>query len=159
MEEFKLFNGSVRADDDIVSFILQADIPDKRVFSMEVESRIENLVKVRQKADEFFRKLLIDLEPFMLGMHELLVNAMEHGHNFDPGEKIKVHFSATPRYIQIIIEDEGAGFDWRRYLKKPVGNINQEGIRGFGIYLARFAGGILRYNSQGNIAMLCLLIA
>jgi CheY-like chemotaxis protein/anti-sigma regulatory factor (Ser/Thr protein kinase) len=114
----------------------------------------------------------------VLGLVELLVNAIEHGNlgisreekksaiedGFDTYEglladrmkqpelanrKVTVDFKQDLRGCEWIIEDEGAGFDWRGF----VADLNSEKLfqtHPCGIYLSRSQFDRFAYNEQGN---------
>ena len=46
-----------------------------------------------------------------LGLEEALHNAIEHGNRLDPHKKVRIRASVSPTLIEIVIEDEGPGFD------------------------------------------------
>src|SRR5438034_9954020 len=46
-----------------------------------------------------------------LALEEGLMNAIKHGNKLDPSKTVHVEAKVTPRSTQIIIEDQGKGFD------------------------------------------------
>ena len=46
-----------------------------------------------------------------LALEECLMNAIKHGNKNDPGKTVHVEAKVTPRSTEIIIEDQGKGFD------------------------------------------------
>lgn len=111
-----------------------------------------------------------------LGLHELMLNAIEHG-NLGIGFTTKSDLLrkqawlseveqrldapeyrdkvATLRYrvsdsvIEVQIEDQGEGFDWRQYLNVPQEKLTE--LHGRGIMIANeIAFDELEYNEQGN---------
>ncbi|MFD2206701.1 ATP-binding protein [Kiloniella antarctica] len=112
----------------------------------------------------------------VIGLSELLQNAIEHG-NLEIGFRLKselletgrlleeieerlgqapyrerlvrVNFSRTEKEIVFIIQDEGAGFNWRKYLAIDEDRLNSS--HGRGIALAKMmAFTELNYNGLGN---------
>ena len=46
-----------------------------------------------------------------LALEEAMINAIKHGNKLDPAKKVHVEARIDPRQAEIIIEDEGPGFD------------------------------------------------
>src|SRR3954451_19052206 len=46
-----------------------------------------------------------------IALEEAMVNAIKHGNRLDPAKKVKVESRVTPKRAEIIIEDEGPGFE------------------------------------------------
>ncbi len=112
---------------------------------------------------------------FNTALTELLYNAIEHGNcgvnfeekreylaknsdivqlirekNRDPAigqRKVRLHYSITPERSSFTIQDDGAGFDWRKHSERPE---NAEDLHGRGILIARHYLKELHYNEKGN---------
>jgi serine/threonine-protein kinase RsbW len=69
-----------------------------------------------------------------LALHEALINAIKHGNRLDPIKKVHVKATMTPARAEIIIEDEGPGFD-RKVVPDPTSDENLEKCSGRGILL------------------------
>lgn len=111
-----------------------------------------------------------------LGLSEILVNAIEHG-NLDISYQMKssllesglweeeinkrlsqpefkdkfveIKFIRNDDHIQIIVTDQGKGFDWRKFIEKdPAKNTEKHG-RGIAIAIA-MGFSQLSYNDKGN---------
>jgi len=103
----------------------------------------------------------------ILAFREMLVNAMEHGAEFDPGKVIEVTAARTGRAVVYYLRDPGPGFD-RTKLEhaavanpsgNPVGHMDKRlemGLRpgGFGILLAERVVDELVYSEKGNEVIL-----
>lgn len=98
---------------------------------------------------------------------EILVNAMEHGGNFDPDKYVEVGYVRTKRVVMCRIKDPGQGFSLEELkhtaLTNPPDNpflhmaVREErGMRpgGFGILMAKKLVDELLYNEQGNEVLL-----
>ena len=98
---------------------------------------------------------------------EILVNAMEHGGNFDPNQYVEVGYVRTKRVVMCRIKDPGQGFSLEELkhtaLANPPDNPFQHmaerearGMRpgGFGILMAKKLVDELLYNEQGNEVLL-----
>ncbi|MGL4368146.1 MAG: ATP-binding protein [Spirochaetota bacterium] len=51
-------------------------------------------------------------EELHLVVDEAVTNAMEHGNKWDPGKNIHITAGKDARFLHIVIEDEGTGFDY-----------------------------------------------
>ena len=98
---------------------------------------------------------------------EILVNAMEHGGNFDPDQYVEVGYVRTKRVVMCRIKDPGQGFSLEELkhtaLTNPPDNPflhmavrEAQGMRpgGFGILMAKKLVDELLYNEQGNEVLL-----
>jgi anti-sigma regulatory factor (Ser/Thr protein kinase) len=98
---------------------------------------------------------------------EILVNAMEHGGNFDPHQYVEVGYVRTKRVVMCRIKDPGEGFSLEELKHAALGNPPDDpflhmavrearGMRpgGFGILMAKKLVDELLYNEQGNEVLL-----
>ena len=69
-----------------------------------------------------------------LALEEALTNAIKHGNRLDPRKKVRVEAKVTPKRVEIIVEDEGPGFD-RGNVADPTSAENLEKCSGRGILL------------------------
>ena len=69
-----------------------------------------------------------------LALEEGLMNAIRHGNKLDPAKTVHVEAKVTPRSTQIIIEDQGTGFD-RSAVPDPCATENLLKCSGRGILL------------------------
>ena len=69
-----------------------------------------------------------------LALEEALINAIKHGNRLDPKKRVHVKAIVTPRKVDIVIEDEGPGFD-RANVPDPTLEENLEKSSGRGILL------------------------
>jgi len=69
-----------------------------------------------------------------LALEEALINAIKHGNKLDPNKKVHVQAKVTPRQAEIVIEDEGTGFD-RTCVPDPTADENLCKCSGRGILL------------------------
>lgn len=137
--------------------------------------RYRNLQEAVMLAD-FFAHTCPNPEDAVLGLRELLINAVEHGnlgisydekshlmHNGswrgeverrltlpEHAEKwVEVHFSRSAETIEFTIQDQGKGFDWRRYLDFDPARIFDLNGRGIAMARAKSFDG-LTYGGNGN---------
>ena len=69
-----------------------------------------------------------------LSLEEALVNAVKHGNKLDASKCVHVEAMVTPKQAEIIIEDEGPGFD-RHGVPDPTLDENLTKCSGRGILL------------------------
>lgn len=69
-----------------------------------------------------------------LALEEALINAAKHGNHLDPAKMVRVQATITPRQAEIIVEDEGCGFD-RSCIPDPTTDENLHKLHGRGIML------------------------
>lgn len=69
-----------------------------------------------------------------LALEEALTNAIKHGNRLDSHKKVHVQAKVSSRRAEIIIEDEGPGFD-RSSVPDPTAQENLEKCSGRGILL------------------------
>lgn len=69
-----------------------------------------------------------------IALEEAMANAIKHGNRLDPGKKVCVESRITPSRAEIIIEDEGAGFD-RAAIPDPTIENNLDKPTGRGLLL------------------------
>ncbi len=62
---------------------------------------------------------------------EAVTNAIEHGNRFDPAKKVRFRMQAEGERIEVVVEDEGEGFDPETSADpRACENLLQEGGRG-----------------------------
>lgn len=125
-----------------------------------------------ERVVHFLRSLKMDLPPeeredIAIAFREMLLNAMEHGGNFDPDQRVRIECVRTDRLLIYRVEDPGEGFSLDRLPHAAVSNppdspVNhmkyrqQFGMRagGFGILFARKLVDELIYSEKGNKVLL-----
>jgi DNA-binding response OmpR family regulator len=98
---------------------------------------------------------------------EILINAMEHGGNFDPSQHVEISFIRARRAIACRVKDPGQGFSLEELRHTVAGSSpddlfrhaavrSEQGMRpgGFGILLAKKLVDELIYNEKGNEVVL-----
>ena len=154
--DFVEFNGSLQGDDDITYVILQINPPERKQYYWELNSTSQELENFYS---EVFPILIeyVNEELSIQGLYELIVNAMEHGNNFDSDKKVYIHVELTNDYVLAMVEDEGEGFNWKEKTDNKTHNIINSGEeRGRGILMASSLCDGLFYNEKGNKAFLIL---
>jgi serine/threonine-protein kinase RsbW len=69
-----------------------------------------------------------------LALEEAMINAIKHGNKLDPHKKVHIETRISPDEAEIIIEDEGTGFE-RHAVPDPTCDPNIEKCSGRGILL------------------------
>lgn len=137
-----------------------------------VSIRMNCQVLTAERLIAFLKEMQLQLEEspreeLMLAFREILMNAIEHGADSQPGKVIDVAAVHTARAIVFYVHDPGLGFRWETIqhaaISNPVDNPmrhlsvrEQQGMRpgGFGILIARGIVDELIYSEVGNEVLL-----
>ena len=140
---------------------------DRRVFHQQVHfeflTRPDNIDKANRLCELIVRSALAgdeDRIALNAAVKEGLDNAVVHGNASSETKMIDVNFLVDYRKVTVLIEDEGAGFDFEYYLAKVSGKeafdeakkkILEEGLRGgLGILLMSKCADRIEYHGVGN---------
>ncbi|MBN2644461.1 MAG: ATP-binding protein [Desulfuromonadaceae bacterium] len=82
-----------------------------------------------------------------LVMRELLNNAILHGNRLQANKTVGLNLAIGRRWLKVRVEDQGAGFDWRRRQRQPP---EETAVSGRGLAIARGYGERLRFGDQGR---------
>lgn len=98
---------------------------------------------------------------------EMLLNAIEHGGNFDPNQYVEVAYVRTRKLVMCRIKDPGKGFSLEEIHHAAVNNPSYDPIRhalfreaqglrpgGYGVLLAKHLVDELVYSEKGNEVLL-----
>jgi len=117
--------------------MVMPDIAVKNFVKLTIDS---DLSAVRQVQD----RILGELDKFhydshsnfaiRLALEEGLINAVKHGNKLDPTKKVHIEFKIDAKQFDVIIEDEGPGFE-RHHVPDPTLDENVEKCSGRGILL------------------------
>ncbi len=89
-----------------------------------------------------------------LALEEALVNALKHGHGYDPDRTVRLRCRVGADEVLAEVEDEGPGFDHTQ-VADPLTEANRERPSGRGLLLIRHYTTWARYNDRGNHLTLC----
>lgn len=130
-----------------------------------MNSEIKYLDQLNKMISNILRRTHIDeeeIEEIKSGIYEMGVNAIEWGNKFSKDLIVRVNYEITKKYLKIIVEDEGKGFNFKSYLNGEYKGLEHqekrldEGKRlgGFGISMAKLYFDEVSYNETGNVVQL-----
>lgn len=102
-------------------------------------SRYENIELVQAVLDEVLEPLKIDEESSYwmdIAVREAVTNAIKHGNELDPEKKVEIALKIGADAIDIVVEDEGGGFD-PSAVEDPLAPDNLLKTQGRGIFYMR----------------------
>jgi DNA-binding NarL/FixJ family response regulator len=120
---------------------------------------------------QFFREASdlpdAETEEVATAFREILVNAMEHGGQFDPSQHVEVSYVRTKRMVLCRVKDPGQGFSLEELHHSAIANPEEDPFKhmetreaqgkrpgGFGILMATKLVDDLIYNDKGNEVLL-----
>ena len=133
-----------------------------------ISLRLRCKMETADRLIQFVREMEMDLpteerENIAAAFRELLMNAIEHGGESDPQQRVQVTYVRTTRAIIYLIQDPGEGFSMENIAHAAISNPPddparhleiraEKGVRpgGFGILLTRNLVDELLYNAKGN---------
>jgi DNA-binding NarL/FixJ family response regulator len=108
-----------------------------------------------------------ETEEVATAFREILMNAMEHGGNFDPSQHVEVSYVRTRRMVLCRVKDPGQGFSLEELEHSAIANPEEHPFKhmetreaqgkrpgGFGILMATKLVDDLIYNEKGNEVLL-----
>jgi DNA-binding NarL/FixJ family response regulator len=128
----------------------------------------------KQTADrlvQFFQEMSdlphAEREDVATAFREMLLNAIEHGGNFDPSQYVEVSYVRTRKMVMCRIKDPGKGFSIEEIHHAAVNNPVHDPIRhalvreacglrpgGYGVLMAKHLVDELMYSGKGNEVLL-----
>ncbi len=90
-----------------------------------------------------------DLFALKLALEEAICNAIRHGNKSTPSKHVRVKYRITRARIDVMVEDEGSGFD-PAVLPDPTADQNLERACGRGVLLMRAYMNNVVFNAAGN---------
>lgn len=111
----------------------------KHEISFEFQSRYSYLEQVNELIGQLFKRT--DMAPdeiweIKLAMHELGINAIEHGNKMDPAKQVRIDCTIYDGRLEFVVEDEGEGFEFES-IPDPTDSTGVRRDRGRGIFLVR----------------------
>jgi len=121
----------------------------KNGFSVRFSASLEGIDSVCDETKQFLHQNGLHSCCFdvILGMREVLTNAVRHGSVQDQAQKVFCSVTYDNNRIVVRVADQGPGFDWRQAEKKCSNEANTcgRGICILGIYFDSYF-----YNDKGN---------
>jgi len=127
-------------------------------------STAERLVQFIHEVAELPDK---EKEDVATAFREILLNAIEHGGRFDPGQNVEVAYLRARRMLICRVKDPGQGFSLEEMRHTAMANPPEDPIRhnadrevqglrpgGYGVLIARHFVDDLIYNEKGNDVVL-----
>lgn len=119
--------------------------------SFTISSEMKLVDRVVKEVREFLAESGIEegFSGIKLVLRELLINAVEHGNTKIPSKTVKCSVKmAAPALCETYVEDEGAGFDWRKVdLQLPD---TPDKLRKRGFPLVNAIADKIEFNERGN---------
>jgi DNA-binding response OmpR family regulator len=127
--------------------------------------------KTADRLVQFFQEIsdlaISEKEDVATAFREMLLNAIEHGGNFDPDQYVEVAYVHTSKLVMCRIKDPGQGFSLDEIHHAAVNNPSYDPIRhilfrearglrpgGYGVLLAKHLVDELLYSEKGNEVLL-----
>lgn len=89
-------------------------LKEPRSFELTIPSRLEEMEAVHALVEEAVREYKLDAELahwIELTISESMINAIQHGNKSDPAKEATLKISSDGNTIEVIVEDQGKGFD------------------------------------------------
>jgi serine/threonine-protein kinase RsbW len=123
---------------DHLRFIIPSDFYEGRAIQKRI---LEEVQKHHFNEDAVFA--------IKLALEEALINAIKHGNKLDRHKKVRIACRVTDQEAEIIIEDEGPGFD-RSTVPDPTTEENLERLHGRGILLMEAYMHVIEWSNEGR---------
>ncbi len=123
------------------------------IFTQDLGSDFAEVDRVCSVVQAFLynQQLQDDIFEVMLLVREGLVNAVEHGNDFDPDRNIHLRIVREQQTLTIEIEDEGEGFDYGQIIEKQTDPLS---LRGRGLAILNNYADQVRFNEKGNVLIM-----
>ncbi len=120
-----------------------------------IQSQEKEIIEIQEFIEHICDKYNIHnyLGLLSVAVIEAVENAIKHGNQLDPKKKVKIKCSKTHEGICIRVEDEGKGFDYRKY-----NSLSEKTGKGEGIYLMKALSNRLSFLAKGRIVELMFFI-
>ena len=124
---------------------------DDRVSTTQEMDRVLEAVATAMRGESYPAR---DVFAVRLAMEEAIINAIRHGHHYDPGKEVSVRHLVRADHVLVKVTDQGAGFDPHQ-VPDPLAAENLERSSGRGLLLMRAYLSWMHYNRTGNSVVLC----
>ncbi len=151
-QEMLRFSGGREVNDDITYIVLQVDMPgaeDDLKMEMSIASTMEGLEEANMRVRKFLEPHLPDADMVLIGFHEMVANAVEHGNSLMADQQVIINGRLSEQYLLITVEDQGEGFDWYSAGSEQL-EMDGEEERGRGLIMATACFDLIVFNEKGN---------
>jgi serine/threonine-protein kinase RsbW len=107
-----------------------------------VETFLTNIFKEYNLEKKYFNKVYLCIS-------EAVINSIKHGNKNDRSKNVSIEVSYDTPEINIMIEDEGNGFDLNE-ISDPTSEKNIKNESGRGIFIIKTLTNQIEYNEKGN---------
>ncbi|MGM0370846.1 MAG: response regulator [Bacillota bacterium] len=147
--DFKNYIVEDKCQDDVTLFGLEIKYELLEEEQFEIKSSFTDLAFAKNKVRKIIDPTCIDIDELIMALHEILSNAIKHGNKETKERSITISLEVTKEYVEIIVEDEGTGFDWESTLasEELYDNYKESGR---GLRIADLACDSIYYNQKGN---------
>lgn len=126
----------------------------KLLFKGEIESTCEARIHLMTKLLDLLSADGFEIHPFYdrLILDELISNSVHHGNQSVPSKRVSAELYSLGKSWQIVLEDEGSGFDWQKQLNQQFDQHSQSELlscSGRGIQMVASLGVKLHYTQNG----------
>lgn len=112
-----------------------------------------NLRLVEKMVDEISAQNSLDSDIYgkiLIATVEAVNNAIIHGNKSNPNKNVDVWFMKHNKKVEIVVEDEGDGFDYDN-VPDPTAPENIENIHGRGVFLIRQLSDRVEFDKHGKL--------
>jgi len=117
-----------------------------------INSDVIELKKVETFITDIFREYNLEKKYFnkvYVCISEAVVNSIKHGNKNDRNKSVSIEVNCDMHEINIMIEDEGDGFDLNQ-ISDPTNGENLKNESGRGIFIIKTLTNQIEYNEKGN---------
>ncbi|GAF01793.1 ATP-binding protein [Saccharicrinis fermentans] len=121
-----------------------------------ISSDIKNISLIEKLIDDISSQYDIHSDVYgklLLGVVEGVNNAIVHGNKLDSSKNVKLEYQISDKDIQIVIMDEGKGFDYTK-VPDPTLPENVEKTHGRGIFLMNHLADEIDFEKEGSMVKL-----
>lgn len=145
------YTGTEKLEDD-VTLIAMKCLSGVENLEFTIYSTADYVEQGTQRVIDFLRKKgFVNLQEMNLRLVlvEVIGNAVEHGNRKVPSKKVKIRVSTDPDRANVVVRDEGDGYDVETTWSSLT-TTNPQSERGRGLFLIKQYADVMRANRKGN---------
>lgn len=130
--------------------------PEVHTMELSLETDFSSVERVVEETESFLEGRIADEDlayRVVLLATEAVTNAIEHGNKLDPSKKVFLRVSLLESHVEIVCEDEGAGFDPAK-TDDPTESENLFRERGRGILFMEEMADDVQFEKEGRLVRL-----